>query len=427
MISVAQESITYSFRVFITNIFIQLFSIYCIFSKTKEPFSFFKMLYLFSFFFYGVAPLLQFLSEARMWRQTLTSESEYFYCNIVVIFILTFYYLFYKVFQKLKFKYIIIDKFLISRKITVKKSLILVIISIAAFLIILNSNGYNFYAMILRGGDLVLDPNASTSDNESPTLWLLINNFVRPLSIMCFLFYTISPNKTKLTSFILLILALVTCFPTAMPRFAAAAMYIPVLLITVPFLRKTNVFSYTFVVGLLFVFPFLNIFRSYSEETGLEFKFDFEMFTSPHFDSFQNFALILSNNIITNGYQLLGVLFFWIPRSLWNDKPIGSGAFSATELNYEFANVSMNYFAEGFINFGFAGIFLFVMAIAFISAKFDKIYWKSEKNIKNSYFSVLYTVSLGFLFFILRGDLLSSVAYLAGFLSAAILVFKIAK
>jgi oligosaccharide repeat unit polymerase len=279
--------------------------------------------------------------------------------------------------------------------------------------------------MLVRGGELVADALSNVEADESPTKWLIVNNFVRPISIMCFLYYAVSKEKSILILVILGVLALITCFPTAVPRFAAGAMYIPVILVLFSFVRKKNVFSLIFVGSLLILFPFLNIFRNYGDANSEEFKLDFKMFTEAHFDSYQNFALLVSNEIITYGGQLLGVFLFWVPRSVWPEKPLGTGAFTAEKLNFFFSNVAANYFAEGYVNFGYLGVILFLILMAYQTALIDKIYWESERKITGDFFSVLYTISLGFLFFILRGDMLSSVAYMFGFLFAAVFVYKI--
>ena len=114
-----------------------------------------------------------------------------------------------------------------------------------------------------------------------------------------------------------------------------------------------------------------------------------------------------------------------MPRILWPDKPIGSGAYLAKELKMFFDNISANYFAEGYINFGFAGIIIFTILLSYWTARIDKIYWNMAILIPNNYFTVIYMITLGMLFFILRGDLLSSFAYTFGFIFSALFLFKI--
>lgn len=425
------DSPCFSNRVFITSILIQIISIYNIFSRQNEPYSLEKIFYLFSLFFFGVAPLLQSYENSKFWYISPLLEQEYFYLNILILFIIVFYKIFYDLFRKtIKLPGIRnkLSKYAITNKIPIFKGLLLISISLFSFVIVFASNSFSIIPMLLRGGELVDEVmRNNTSQDGSPTTWLLINNFIRPLSIMCFLYYAISMQRNIIIFIILGLLALITCFPIAIPRFAAAAMYIPVILILISFFRKKNIFSLSFIGGLLFIFPFLNIFRNYDSNKKIELGLDFKMFTEPHFDSYQNFALIFSNDIITYGQQLFGVFLFWVPRSFWINKPLGSGAFTANKLNFFFDNVAINYFAEGYINFGIFGVLLFLIFLAFATAKLDKIYWTNELSLNNNFFRVLYMISLGMLFFILRGDLMSSFAYFLGFLISGLLVLKFVK
>ncbi len=92
-----------------------------------------------------------------------------------------------------------------------------------------------------------------------------------------------------------------------------------------------------------------------------------------------------------------------------------------------FSNISCNYFAEGYINFGFVGICLFIIILSFVTARLDKMHWTVSVHNKNNYFNVIYYVLIAMLFFMLRGDLMSSFAYIIGFLFSIWLVNKVAR
>ena len=186
-------------------------------------------------------------------------------------------------------------------------------------------------------------------------------------------------------------------------------------------------FSLFFIGGLLIVFPFLNQFRHFSAGTSLKFGLNFDMFAEGHFDSYQNFALIVTENIITWGRQLLGVSLFWVPRTFWPTKPVGSGHYIAGELGMSYSNISANYFAEGYINFGFMGIILFVVFLAWYTSHMDNLYWTVILHKENNFFRVIYYIMLGMLFFIMRGDLLSSFAFTVGIILSILFTFKVTK
>jgi len=75
---------------------------------------------------------------------------------------------------------------------------------------------------------------------------------------------------------------------------------------------------------------------------------------------------------LTYGKQLLGVLFFFVPRSIWPDKPVGSGHLVAqnllmTQYDMWFTNLSNPLPSEGYINFGIIGVALFAIILGKVS------------------------------------------------------------
>lgn len=403
----------FSDRVFLSSLIIQFISIVSIFSRKDEPFSLFKMFYLFSFFFFGIAPLLQFYNKSQFFGATALKEIDYFLLNILIIFILLSFGILYnwcRGLKSIKKKNHDSSKYLKRPRFNFLQTIMLVLLSFLSFFFVLRANDFSFMSMLFRGGEF----KSIMTLNQIE--FLVVFRFIQPLSILAFYVYWVSTNRNGFIVFVLAIIALITCFPLSMPRFSAAALYIPFLLLIVPSFKKQNVFTLVFVLGLLVIFPFLNNFRTLTSDSTIKFKVDTSMFISGHFDSYQNFALVVSNDIITWGRQLLGVLFFWIPRSIWPNKPIGSGAYLAEELGFSFTNVSCNFFAEGYINFGFIGVILFVFLLSYITALLDGLYWNDAINNNNKvrFIDVIYYTMIGMIFFILRGDLMSSFAYLMG-------------
>lgn len=424
MYSISYSNIDFSTRVLLTSLIIQVISIYNIFSRSNDPFSLNKMFHLFNLFFLGIASYLQFNDKVSFFGARLLEEHEYFYMNILIILIIIIYQFLYNLLYRIRLSEkntSFIRKFVITTQLSSLQVVLLILLSLFSFFMVFQANNSNLLSMLVRGGEL------KEVATQSKSASLIIFRVFQPISMMVLLYYIITKSKNIVVYIILGLSALITCFPLAMPRFSAAAIYIPLMLTTIPILRKKNIFSLVFISGLLIVFPFLNNFRYFSENRSLSIGFDFSMFTEGHFDSYQNFTLIVMEDIITWGKQLLGVFFFWLPRSVWPSKPIGSGAFVAEIEGFHFDNVSCNYFAEGYINFGLPGILLFIMILAYITARLDKYYWRVVTFEKNNYFQVVYFVLIGMLFFILRGDLMSSFAFTVGFILSIWLVLKIGR
>lgn len=424
IISYKGNAYNFSERVYLSSVFIQIFSLVILFSRRKMPYSLNKAFYMFSLFFFGIAPILQFYSETSFFGARKLLEREYFLMNLLIIVIMLIYELFYTIFfyKKLsKDKIKSMTKYEVDQHLTIFQTTLLIVISIVSFCFMFYANSGSILSMLVRGGEF-----KEESASSSSSINLIVYQFCRPLSIICLFYYIISKNRNYLVMLVLTILALITCSPIGMPRFAAAALYIPLLLLTLrTFTYSPYKFSLTFILGLLVVFPFLNIFRLFGDATEVDLSLNFDTFLTGNYDSYQNFALIVFEDIITWGKQLLAVILFWVPRTYWPDKPIGSGATVGEILHFNWTNVSANYFGEGYINFGFPGIAIFTFLLSYFTARMDNLYWTLIFNSKRNFFRVIYFIMIGMLFFILRGDLLSSFAYTMGVIFACFTVFKI--
>ncbi|SDC80002.1 O-antigen polymerase [Geotoga petraea] len=146
--------------------------------------------------------------------------------------------------------------------------------------------------------------------------------------------------------------------------------------------------------------------------------------TSLDYDAWSNFMASIKYseiNDITYGRQLLGSVLFWVPRSIWSNKPIGSGALVAenmlmTKYNMWFSNLSMPFPGEGYINFGIIGIFMFSFILSIISKITDEFFKYNDLRLIFSLYVSFHMI------FMLRGDLMSSLAYLVGILLAIFFV-----
>lgn len=112
----------------------------------------------------------------------------------------------------------------------------------------------------------------------------------------------------------------------------------------------------------------------------------------------------------TNGYQLLGVLFFYVPRTLWSAKPGGSGNLVCMAQGQAQLNISCPLPAEGFLNFGILGFILFAVVAALVCRGLDRWFVKSTTPLR-----LFYPFACLLMFFIMRGDLLSSFAFTVGY------------
>ncbi len=125
------------------------------------------------------------------------------------------------------------------------------------------------------------------------------------------------------------------------------------------------------------------------------------------------------------GQQLAGVLLFWIPRSLWHAKPIGTGAFVASRFGFDFTNLSAPIVAEALVDFGWIGVPIFAAFFGLVLSRLDTVFWHRRDDGVSAVRSIdtIYPFLLGMVVFMTRGDLLSSFAYTLGFTASAVVPF----
>ena len=245
--------------------------------------------------------------------------------------------------------------------------------------------------------------------------------FSRFLPLFIFLRYvTSNSSKSKSIEVILLLTVILCAFPLAVSRFVVAYVYLPLVLYYLTSLRNSKCIFIFFVLSIIIVFPFLEQFRNYNIGDRIHILPKFEFFTDAHFDAYQNFMEVIRIDFISYGWQLLGVLLFFIPRTFWPDKPVGSGYQMALDQNYIFNNISMPFFAEGYINFGYLGIIFFVFSLAFFCKKIDTKLLNSNVSTYEFFVGVFYCAEI---FFMMRGDLMSTFSYMIAGISA----YKVAK
>lgn len=217
--------------------------------------------------------------------------------------------------------------------------------------------------------------------------------------------------------------------PTNTPRFQVAAMLFGLAVLISPRFWRGARFWALFFGAFLLLFPLLSAFRrdTFLEQPGGAGLADFPLgignFTSGDYDSFTMILYALrfvEDYGVTHGRQMLGALFFFVPRSVWADKPIGSGAMILGTYGHDFTNGSAPLIAEGLVNFGLLGVILFGLAMGFLATVLDIKFWAIRRAVveRITSLSVLYPFLLPLVFFLNRGDMLSGVGYMVSHIAA---------
>jgi oligosaccharide repeat unit polymerase len=122
---------------------------------------------------------------------------------------------------------------------------------------------------------------------------------------------------------------------------------------------------------------------------------------------------------LQGGRQLLGGLFFFVPRSVWPNKAIGTGAFVAHQMHFEFGNVASTIVAEPLVDFGWLGVPIYAAVFAWILAYLDRLAWRQSRE-RLLIVDVLYPFLVGAMFIMTRGDFLVSYSLILGLMVATL-------
>lgn len=398
------------------NLILVAWCCYRLFPFRYEPISTNTITYLFIYIFFGLSPLIQFSEGVVLWRGGPLTGPDYTYTTVMIIIGIVVYELTYYLTNKF-FPALPPEKQKQPRKAIGYRIWVAILISIISaaitYLAFKDSPWLLFYRFLSKKESVLFVAFNNT------TLNLLFSILIRPIPLLVLIYYNIVRRKFTLFSLLMIVLILVTNFPLSLARFYVAGLYLPLILSYWPgMLRRPLTVKALFFIGILYIFPFLNQGRTVTNYSEIQFSLDlnYDMFLEGHFDAFQNGARVMCEDFVTYGKQFLAVIFFWVPRSIWPDKPIGSGIEIAHHFGLEFDLLSLNLWAEGWINFGIIGLVLFLMVYGFINARLDRCYWDGKPS---NTFKAIYYIYLGLIFFILRGDLNSGVAYSLGLYTLA--------
>lgn len=397
------------------------------FSLKKHPFSIELIVWLFLFFFMFYAPLIQYTKQRWPWRGSLSHNDVIVCCLLCLLFGVVFCIgkQLYTTFSKGRKQPLPIDA--ISKGFVYAPLIfsgpmkgIVALISLALAVVFIARNGIS--GIVVSRADAV---NPFYSGNSSAVL-LLVDS-----CIPAFLAYGAAVSAQEFMTkkkgfwlFVIQLLCLLVCsFPTAIPRYKMACIYAPLAMVLFPALKKKTGFFWPFVLALFFILPVMSDVR-YSLDFGAAISTLQDNFIGTYaevdYDAFRMLSgtvKYVGKNGVTWGRQLLGSLLFFIPSSIWTGKPGGSGSLVIRALlgDDSFSNVSCPFVGEGYINFGLVGVILFALAFGYLAKKFDSRYWLIAEDRGADFSPYMYLIML--IFFMLRGDFLSSFAFIVGFMA----------
>ena len=402
-------------------------------SIRRHKYSFEIIFWIFNFFFFFLAPFIQYLKNSFPWEYTFTDRLLVKTNLLILAYIVVFVIVYNITVNQQSTKHrnykisVIVNQNSISQQ-KVNKSLFILSL-LTLFYIVL-------FCVRLNITDLFSKYTVEKAwhiTNSSAINLIFMNCSIYFVSII-FLFNIkeyMANKKINIGMICSLCSFCVVCFPLALTRYVVAIIYLSLLIYLFEKHEISGLFPSLLILAIVLIFPIMGSLSYLNAENNNIWSLIIDvgrnvrdMYLSADYDAYANFAKAIKyveTNGITFGWQLLGCLLFFIPRSWWAEKPVGSGAFVADKMGMTFTNISMPLAGEGYINFGFFGMCGFGGLIAYVSAKMDVIYW--GKN--NKFVNGLYPMILVLFFFLYRGDLMSSYSTLISILCIYFAIYSL--
>ncbi|MEX0152211.1 hypothetical protein [Microbacterium sp. LMI1-1-1.1] len=228
---------------------------------------------------------------------------------------------------------------------------------------------------------------------------------------------------------VLVAVNLVVNNPATSARYWAITILVA-LVFTLPKLSP-NRFAFTIIggiIGAIVVFPYLDYFREASERRGaLQITSIADKIATKDFDQYvmtANGMWWVDERGHTLGWQILGAIFFWVPRSVWPEKARDTGVEIGLAMNTGNINLSSPLPLEMWIDFGWVGVIAGFIVIGYLSRKYDWQFSLSrDPNRREMYvIDILVPLVAGYTFILMRGPLLQSMSRLAVMIAVCVFV-----
>jgi len=372
-----------------------------------------------------IAPTIQYFDGIALWNFNLSKPETYIISNICLlvsnIIIL--------IFSQRSKEYIFLYKKSLVNIINILSGKLNYHRSDPRYLLLVSIFGYILW--ILFYGIPSLDSYLYRNPSEvkrgflesylSTPAFSLIFETIRYIPFTSFIVYKLYCKNSILCSGLFLLLIFLSCPPTAMSRSISGTILFTIFIITFPKILINNRLHIFIIFGFLFVLPFLDGFRFFMSDVNPFTHMNINYLKGENYDSYSTLLWAIEAGSVTYGYQILGVLLFFLPRVIWESKPIGSGALTTLNADGIGLNISFNFYAESFINFWYFGFIIFPFCILILIKNLDNKILNFTIHENKSISVSISLIMIIYIFFILRGDLMSSFSYLMGLFIAMLI------
>jgi hypothetical protein len=223
------------------------------------------------------------------------------------------------------------------------------------------------------------------------------------------------PRRGGVLAAVCLLVLLMVVNPISSPRYVVGTVLLSLVVLGGGFATatRTRVSLAVITFALVVVFPYADVFRTVtggqnqgSLVSNLTVNGDYDAFAQ-----LVNTVEYVRDHGSTNGRQLLGVLLFWVPRSLWPGKPTDTGVLLAESNGYGFTNLSAPIWSEMYINAAWPGIIVFSLLLGLVIGRLSSRIESADRG--NGPAAVFLGILAFYLLILLRGSLLQAMANLS--------------
>lgn len=186
------------------------------------------------------------------------------------------------------------------------------------------------------------------------------------------------------------------------------------------------------VAAVVFLFPYLSYFRFEGGRGIATPSIARQYALSGDYDAYQQICAGIAFTL-THGFdygrQLLGPVFFFVPRSIWSGKPIDTGVLLGQYQGYAYTNLSAPIWIEFYMGFGIAGVAAAFVVIGLLWRRLDDRFVEQMRDGTVKRTALLLVVPILGLYqtAILRGSLLTVTGRLSVILAISLAVFVISR
>jgi len=186
---------------------------------------------------------------------------------------------------------------------------------------------------------------------------------------------------------------------------------------------------YGLVTMFVVIFPYADLFRLtvQARVSGIKIQsLASQLVDNGDYASFQQMAnavLYVGDEGFSKGRQFLGSMLVFVPRKIWENKPLDTADLVAGHIGYAYKNLEMPLWGELYIDGGLIAVILGFALYGYLLARIERRYEFTMPH-QSSVIAVITPVYAVHQMFLIRGDLMSAFGWLLPILACCVMLSR---